>query len=67
MILYGKARSSKLLDQGISNFLFQILLDSTLELEDLVYYFSCVGQFVIGSLKIYFTEQGLISLRAWKI
>ena len=37
MILYGMAKSSKLVDKGISNFLFQILLDLNFELQDLVY------------------------------
>ena len=37
MILYGMIKSSKLLDRGISNILFQIILDSTLEFQDIVY------------------------------
>ena len=53
------ARSSNLLDEGISNSLFQILLESALEFQDLFYYFSRVGQFVTGSLKVSFTELDL--------
>ena len=37
MILYGMKKISKVLDQGISNILFQILLDSSLEFQGLVY------------------------------
>ena len=40
MILHGTAKSFKLLDHGIWNFLFQILLIGlTLEFQDLVYTF----------------------------
>ena len=43
MILYSMAKSFKALGQGISNFLFQILLDSTLKFQDLVDTFLVLG------------------------
>ena len=39
MSLYGIGMSSKFLDQDVSNFLFQILLDLKLKFKDLVYTF----------------------------
>ena len=55
-------RVPKPLVQGISNFLFQILLDSTLEFLDSVLYFSRVERFGILRWKMSFMKLGLIIL-----
>ena len=54
MILYGMTKSSKRFDQGIPNFLSQILFG----ISRFSLYFSQVGQFVILKMKISFKNKG---------